>query len=154
MRVVQCPDKIEDIVTQDDTVIFLGGGISNCPDWQKEMIQRFKTYPDDLILVNPRRENFDVSNPKESEFQIDWEHHHLSFSSAVLFWFPYHTLCPITLYELGMQAGMQNTFFVGCHPAYARKFDVEHQLILAGHPLPVVDNFAALVEQVKFWYDN
>lgn len=152
MQVLECP---QDYKPRShgllDVLIFLGGGISNCPDWQKEMIERFKD-EEKLILINPRRKDFDITDPKASEFQIEWEYRHLHVADAVIFWFPYHTLCPITLYELGSKAAQGKRLFVGCHPAYARKFDVTKQLSLIRPEVKVHDNFADLVEEVKKWH--
>lgn len=157
MRVIECPQFYERQSSREHP-IFLAGGISGCPDWQKEFIARFKDMDDDFILLNPRRATFDITNPKESEFQIGWEYRHLHDiqPAAIVFWFPYNTLCPITLYELGMQAANRRPWrpyvFVGCHPAYPRAFDVKLQLQLAGFEGTVRDNFTDLVKDVKEWY--
>lgn len=150
MKYIECPETA--ILSDDDVRVFMAGGISNCPDWQKEMAERFTTISDNLVLMNPRRRTFDVSNPSDTEFQIEWEFFHLTSADAVLFWFPYNTLCPITLYELGVQAALDTPIFVGCHPAYPRKFDVEKQLQLIRPDVTVHDNFAPLVEDIKDWY--
>lgn len=152
MRVIECPTVLEEEDTHiDDIRIFLGGGISNCGNWQREMIQRFKSFDDSLILINPRRADFDITNPDMSSEQIEWEYDHLHRSSAVLFWFPYETLCPITLYELGVHAAAGTKIFVGCHPGYQRKFDVEKQLSLVRPDVAVHDNFADLVSDISDW---
>lgn len=78
----------------------IAGGISGCGDWQVKIKELIHSKANDLILINPRRANFDVTNPSMTEEQIIWEHNHLSKSTAVLFYFPSETLCPITLYEL------------------------------------------------------
>jgi hypothetical protein len=132
--------------------VFLAGGISGCPDWQKEMIARFKGVDDHLVLVNPRRASFDITNPSESDFQIEWEATHLHMCDAAIFWFPFHTLCPITLFEIGKHAEQGMTLFVGCHPAYARAFDVRKQLSLMRPDIVVHDSFTPLVEQTIDWY--
>lgn len=158
MRVIECPTMFQSAKTLEETPIFLAGGISNCPNWQKEMIARFKDMDDNFVLLNPRRETFNVNNPGETAFQIEWEYYHLHEINprAVLFWFPHDTLCPITLYELGMQMGRYSPtytkIFIGCHPGYARKEDVEIQTHLAGFKGNVHDNFESLVDEVKFWY--
>lgn len=152
MRMIECPNSLQE--TDDDfftTWVFLAGGITDCPDWQKEMIERFKDV-DDLVLFNPRRKEFDITNPTMSEQQIEWEHEHLKTANAVLFWFPYHALCPITLFELGAAMSRGATVFVGCHPAYPRYFDVVKQVALERPSVKVRDNFADLVEDVKRWH--
>jgi hypothetical protein len=151
MKLIQCPDSISEF-DDSNTYVFLAGGISNCPDWQVEMVARFKDMPDDLVLVNPRRVRFDTTDESVSGAQIEWEYRHINNATAVIFWFPFHTLCPITLYELGVCAASGVPIFVGCHPGYARKFDVEHQLSLIRPDVVVHDNFETLVSQVKTWH--
>lgn len=41
--------------------IFLAGGISNCPDWQSQMVELLKPSP--WIILNPRRANFPLIVP-------------------------------------------------------------------------------------------
>jgi Nucleoside 2-deoxyribosyltransferase like len=155
MKVLQCPDRLtaEDVVSKRNILIFIAGGISNCPDWQKEMIARFKDIDDSLVLINPRRSSFAIEKQEESSFQIEWERDHLNVCDAILFWFPFQTLCPITLFELGVAAADEDTpIFVACHPAYERKFDVEKQLSLLRPEVEVRDNFEDVVNDVKVWY--
>lgn len=121
---VQCPAESD----LNGLSIFLGGGITSCPLWQPQMVDLLKDT--DLILVNPRRENFDITNPNMTVEQIEWEHKYLEKATARLFWFPKETLCPITLFELGKYCKI-NPLFVGCHPEYQRKTDLEVQLKLA-----------------------
>ena len=131
--------------------LFLAGGISGCPDWQSEMVKLLEDT--DLIIYNPRRDDFDTSNLSLSEQQIEWEYKHLNRSHWISFWFPCETLCPITLYELGVWANCTNTntydVFVGCHPDYARKFDVVKQLSLMNPRIEVVFSLEELANQIK-----
>ena len=129
--------------------IFLAGGISNCPDWQQEMVQLFSDT--DLILFNPRRKNFPIGDPGAALEQIRWEHNHLRESSAILFWFPCETICPIVLYELGAWSMTGRPIFVGVHPYYERKQDVEIQTHLARPKVNIVYSLKELAEQVRNW---
>jgi hypothetical protein len=79
--------------------LFLAGGISGTHDWQAEVVERLADLP--LVLLNPRRRNFPMDGPSAAEGQIAWEFRHLRRATAVLFWFPPETLCPIALFELG-----------------------------------------------------
>jgi hypothetical protein len=155
MKVITCPDRIpsRDVSTLQ-TYLFIAGGISGCPDWQKEMLLRFKHIDDGLTLINPRRTSFNIEDPAESAFQIEWERLHLDLADGVIFWFPFQTVCPITLFELGVAAADYIPIFVGCHPAYSRKFDVEKQLSLIRPEVVVHDNWEPLVEQVEKWYTD
>jgi hypothetical protein len=82
--------------------LFLAGGISGTFDWQADVVAGLADLP--LVLLNPRRRNFPINDPTAAPTQIEWEFHHLRRATAVLFWFPSETLCPIALYELGGRA--------------------------------------------------
>jgi hypothetical protein len=145
MNYIECPN------TYDGTgmSIFLAGGISNCSNWQQDMVKLLAHT--DLTLVNPRREDFDITDPNASDFQIRWEHRHLNKATAVLFWFPPETLCPITLYELGARSTTKVPIFIGIHPDYKRKFDVEVQTSLVRPEIQIVYSLKDLAKQVIAW---
>lgn len=150
MSVIECPEVYE---PYDTSPLFLGGGITGCPDWQSDFIWYMSDVPD-LVLINPRRASFDVNDPAATPFQIKWEYEHIKMSAAVLFWFPCETLCPITLYELGVAAALNRNIFVGCHPKYARAQDVKEQLALIRPDVHVYDSLAALEIKVRHWFAN
>lgn len=129
--------------------VFLAGGITNCPDWQKEMINHLKDTS--LLLYNPRRDDFDVKVPDAAQIQIQWEFDHLRKAQAILFWFPSETMCPIVLFELGAWSMTDKPIFVGCHPSYQRRYDVVMQMRLARPDVKVVQSVVELASQVKRW---
>ena len=131
--------------------VFLAGGISGTFDWQADVVARLADLP--LVLLNPRRRDFPMDDPSAARAQIEWEYRHLSRATAVLFWFPPETLCPIALYELGGRALVRGQpLFVGTHPDYKRRLDVEVQLNLARPEVAVVADTAALAGQVRDWF--
>lgn len=160
MKVITAPDYENH--TELRNRIFLGGGISGCPDWQAIMIDLlnngvekinfdFPTLDDRWIMFNPRRPVYDITDETQGLIQINWEDHKLKTSDIILFWFPEETLCPITLLELGKYGCRPNVagkVFVGCHKNYARKFDVETQLYLSQSGINVVTNLVDLSQQV------
>lgn len=127
--------------------LFLAGGITGCPDWQEQMKERLKDV--DVVLLNPRRKNFPINDPTAAKAQIKWEHEHLRKASAILIWFPWETLCPIVLYELGAWSMTRKRLFVGVHPDYERKRDVKIQTRLARPDVEIVYNLGSLADQVK-----
>jgi hypothetical protein len=144
MKEIQCPEVY---VKQEQTPsIFLAGGITNCSDWQSEMISLLDDY--DVDLLNPRRSNFDVSNPNMTKEQITWEYEHLHIADSVLFYFAPETLCPITLYELGVQAASNKQIFVTCHPDYQRRNDVITQLSLIRPEVKVHDSIESMLAEI------
>lgn len=142
MIYVQCPQ----VYNGHGRALFLAGGISNCPDWQTEMASRL--HDTDWVLLNPRRVDFAMDDPTAAEEQIRWEHAHLRRATAVLFWFPCETLCPITLYELGTWSASTKPLFIGLHPAYQRRQDVEIQTRLSRPDVPIVYSLADLAQVV------
>jgi hypothetical protein len=130
--------------------VFVAGGISNCPDWQADIIADLVEKSLNADLFNPRREDY-PEEEAEAIRQIEWEFHALNKADAVLFWFPKETLCPITLLELGRFTHDTKTIFVGTHPDYQRKLDVITQLRLARPDVQVVHSLDALAEQVLNW---
>lgn len=74
MRVITAPEPLN--IKDDDVVVFLAGGITNCPNWQWNVIKLLKDavndYPN-LVILNPRRDNFPIDDPNASEEQITWD---------------------------------------------------------------------------------
>lgn len=131
--------------------VFLAGGITDAENWQPEMAQRL-AHPG-LTVVNPRQRAFS-GRPVAAEEQTKWEFRHIGKASAMLFWFPPQTLCPIALYELGRASATSVPLFVGVHPDYQRKRDVVIQLGLARPDVDVVFAQADLAQQVLHWADE
>ena len=131
-----------------DVFVFMAGGITGCPNWQQELVELLSGV-DGLVLVNPRRAEFPIGDPNAALEQIAWEHDHLRMVDAILFWFPCETLCPIVLYELGAWSMTDKPLWVGTHPDYARRCDVEIQTQLTRPDVQVVYSLEALAEQIK-----
>jgi hypothetical protein len=129
--------------------IFIAGGISNCPDWQSYMIKLLQTGQVNLDIFNPRRDEFDFSSEKESEFQIEWEYEHLNICTYIMYWFPKESICPIVLYELGryIMDGSKH-IFIGVEPGYPRAYDVYKQIKLTRPDIVIVDTLEKLAEQI------
>lgn len=159
VHVVGCPAVDDSDLKLEGKSVFLAGGISNCPDWQNELIEmiRKRGKCNGVVLYNPRRyDAFDVKDTTQTEFQIKWEHERLTRASLVLFWFPEQSICPITLYELGSwsRAVPQKPLVVGVHPKYSRLLDVRIQTRLARPDVNVVDSLSLLVEQLEAWFQS
>lgn len=127
--------------------IFLAGGITGCPDWQAEMTEMLD--PLDILIINPRNPDFDVTNPNMSELQMQWEHRMLRRADEIMFWFPKETLCPITLYELGYWTDRRKKIYIGIEDGYARTEDVEVQTKLCNQNIPITHSLRGLAEVIK-----
>lgn len=138
--------------------VFLAGGITNCPDWQKQFIETFTdTFTiKEVDIVNPRRDTWDDTrnNDEVSKEQISWERNYLDNTTGVVFWFSKETLCPITLLELGASLHSRNIIAIGIDPEYQRKFDVEYQTILVNDTIPIVYSIEDLVDETMEYFKN
>src|SRR5215472_15561721 len=126
--------------------LFLAGGITDCPDWQKEMVAKLQDLP--LVIFNPRRSHFPRHRNIERE-QIVWEYNHLRKATAISFWFPEETLCPITLYELGAWSMTNKKIFLGVHPNYQRIRDIQIQTALVRPDITPVQTLEDLHQRIR-----
>jgi hypothetical protein len=131
--------------------IFLAGGITGCPNWQKEAIAKLKPHlQDNMVIFNPRRDLFDPDQKDETlEAQILWEFQALQSAEIILFWFPKESVCPIALFELGKYLAVQGNkpIFVGTEPGYSRAADLQYQLALEKPDIQIVHSLQDLVQQ-------
>lgn len=144
MRYIEAQSCFE--LKPSEKSIFLAGGISDCPAWQREIVSLLT--PTDLTILNPRGGNFPIDNPDAALPQMIWEHYALRIAKNILFWFPMETLCPIALYELGAWSKTDKPIYVGVHPDYSRRYDIEVQTALARPDVQIVDSLSALASQV------
>lgn len=145
MRIIEAPEHLTEKQNKYD--LFLAGGITNCPDWQSEIIEKLAISDSkglDLTILNPRR-----STPFTGDIadeQIRWEYGALRAVKTLMFWFPSETLCPISLFELGVFSQRADTqIIVGTHPDYARRFDVQIQMELSRPEVIVHESIDELV---------
>lgn len=127
MKYIEAPERYY----TGEVSIFLAGGITNCPNWQQEMVKLLKEL--DIVIFNPRRENFPIGDPDAAYAQIKWEFEFLDRADMILFWFSRGSLNPIVLFEYGkwlMNTRNKDNYkpiFVGIDPEYERKQDVKIQ---------------------------
>jgi len=143
MKYIEAPEYFD----SKEKGIFLAGGITGCPDWQSEIVDYLKDT--DLTIYNPRRKNFPIHDPNAASAQIKWEHYYLNYANMIQFWFPQETLCPIVLYELGAWSKTNKPIFVGVHPEYKRRQDVEIQTKLARPEVKIVFSLENLAKQIR-----
>jgi hypothetical protein len=97
--------------------------------------------------------SFDVNDHSLTPLQIEWEHRHLRRATAIVFWFPHETLCPITLYELGAWSQTTKPLLIGTHMEYAKRLDVIHQTRLSRPDIATIhDSLSALIDAVERWF--
>lgn len=107
--------------------LFLAGGITNCPNWQQELVNLLEDEllsGMNLVIYNPRRENFPIGDPKAAYEQIEWEHTHLAKADIISFWFSRGSPNPIVFFEYGKWFNTGKPVFLGIDPEFNRKQDV------------------------------
>jgi hypothetical protein len=135
-KVIEAPNKYT--LKENEISVFLAGGITNCPDWQKELIELLKDTPD-IVMYNPRRKNFPIKDPNAAEEQITWEYNQLKEVDNLIFWFSRGSLNPIVLYELGIWGNSSGRpLFIGMDKEYERQQDVLIQTKLARPEIEIV----------------
>lgn len=108
MQIVTAPEAFQKKNSQIG--VFLAGGITNCSEWQSEVIEcliNLSKYVEDnlenLIIFNPRRKNFPIDDPNAANEQITWEFSFLEKCDIFSMYFDYTEKSdqPICFYELG-----------------------------------------------------
>ncbi len=144
MQYIEAPRAYEG----HETSLFLAGGITDCPDWQSIMLTQLSDLR--LVVFNPRRAHFPQGEEAARE-QILWEYTYLRKASAIAFWFPQETLCPITLYEFGAWSMTTKKLFPGAHPDYQRIQDLRIQTALARPDLSLTESLTELLQEIRSW---
>lgn len=113
--------------------VFLAGSIEmgTAVDWQAEVTRQFAESGKDILVLNPRRDNWDsswdqaIDNPVFRQ-QVDWELNALHAAHYIIFYFAPGTKSPITLLELGLHAGLRPAKLIVCCPeGFWRKGNVD-----------------------------
>lgn len=102
MEVITAPEMID---SSGKIVVFLGGGINKCWNWQEEVIKNIEETGEDtshLLICNPRRSSFNMENLYEQINQIEWEFNMLEQCDIFSMYFcESESVQPICMYELG-----------------------------------------------------
>lgn len=140
MKVITAPEYYEP--HDKDISVFLAGGITNCPNWQNEVIKDLNVDNlSHLIVFNPRRKNFPIEDKSAAYAQIEWEYKMLEKCDIFSMYFSSgESDQPICMYELGRNIlRMQMRFpfdwedriIISVEDGYRRKQDVLIQTELA-----------------------
>jgi hypothetical protein len=158
---------LEDIDNNNRISVFLAGGITDCPDWQSEVIKYLRHYEInnklDLVVYNPRRKFFDIYKDDPQE-QIKWEYNAINKADIFSVYFcGSKSVQPICLYELGVKIGeskynrsiedINNKLIVSVENEYSRRIDVIVQAFYACPRLAVMVN-ASPVSHAKLIIDR
>lgn len=146
MQYVEAPGLY---VRSQHPTIFFAGGITNCPNWQQELLMMFKDQ--NVTIFNPRRSNFPIDDPDAALEQISWEFLYLHTCDLVSIWFSRGSLNPIVLFELGAALERDKhlqKLVIGIDPKYERKQDVEIQVKLHRPEIDIVYSLEFLYSKI------
>lgn len=147
---IKAPNKVPQ--SSGKPKLFLAGSIEmgKAEQWQDKVAKELSGL--DLIILNPRREDWDssweqkIDNPQFRE-QVEWELSNIKSADMVVFYFDRATLSPITLLELGYTVNDAEGVFVCCPEGYWRKGNVD--IVCAKHNVTTVDTLDGLIGAVK-----
>ncbi len=144
MKVITAPEEYER--QPNDIFCFLAGGITGCGNWQAAVISYLDTHyssytTSNLVIFNPRRENFPIDDTEAASKQIEWEFKYLNQMDIFSMYFVgSDSLQPICMYELGRYLEVMKRRFpddfidriwISVEPGYKREIDVKIQTSLA-----------------------
>ena len=139
--------------------IFLGGSIDMgaAENWQERLSKDLADYSDELVLVNPRRDDWDsswVQDPTPgTQFyeQVDWELEQQEDVSMIVYYFAAESKAPITLLELGifgrgLGPGPFNVI-VCCPKEFYRYGNVK--MVCDRYNIKMVESYDDLLEEMR-----
>ena len=124
VKIIKPPSSLENGFS-----VFLAGSIElgNAENWQTILEEKLSAM--NLIILNPRRENWDsarVQSKITPQFreQVEWELHALEKANLIAMYFEPNTKSPISLLELGLFA-RSGKLVVCCPAGFWRKGNVD-----------------------------
>ena len=154
MRHIKAPNPLE--LSYKDYRNFLGGSIEMglAEPWQDRLAEALSCYDDSIVLLNPRREDWDASWAQDPtpgtnfEQQVSWELLNQESCSLAIYYFDAATKSPITLLELGA-FGLQDTeaTLVCCPKSFYRYGNVA--VFCERYGIPLVHSFDELLAHIN-----
>lgn len=147
VRVIKPPHN--PIKDKDLMTVFLAGSIEMgaAENWQQKVENYFSDNSIPMILLNPRRDDWDSSWHQEHENpqfyqQVNWELNALDSADLIILYFSPETMSPISLLELGLHAKSEK-LVVCCPPGFWRKGNVE--IVCARYGIPLYEDLDLLL---------
>ena len=149
MEEIKAPNKL--ITKTGHKKIFLAGSIEmgKAENWQTKVSKAMKD--EDVILYNPRRDDWDSSweqkkENKQFREQVEWELDAMDKADLIIMYFDKETKSPITLLELGLHAN-EDKLLVCCPEGFWRKGNVD--IVCERYGIKQVDTIDDLIESLK-----
>jgi len=150
MKVVLAP-RI-DSEHPDKLRIFLAGCANT--DWRKEFVKYFDE-DDDVVFLDPKREDWDLMNKSMMEEQVTWEFVKQKNADIMVFYYNAGSVCPITLLEFGLWGLSKGTpMVVGVTSDYEKHDDIILQTKLARPETRIVESLYELSYETKSKIDK
>lgn len=139
-----------------DYAVFLGGSIdmNTAERWQDYIVEQLSGYSDNLVLLNPRRDDWDsswVQDPTPGTpfyNQVMWERSAQESADLIVYNFSVDSKAPITLLELGEYGSMAADYVVVCCPkGFWRYGNVA--IFCEQHDILLVHTIEELLEEIK-----
>lgn len=141
--------------------VFLAGSIEmdTASPWQEVVIKTLGDSDADVVIYNPRRDEWDSSwkqeaNDENFREQVEWELRSMFDVEIVAMYFDPATKSPITLLELGLLAGRaglpQNaskSFIVCCPKGFWRKGNVD--IVCEQYKIQMVETLEDLIKAIQ-----
>ena len=132
--------------------VFLAGSIDmgKAVDWQSRACSIMDSYPNNYVVYNPRRDDWDSSWDQvlgDNEFtrQVRWELQMLDEADIILMHITKESLAPITLLEFGRAAAMYpNKLALSVEHGFWRRGNIE--VVCDLHNIPL---YATLEEAME-----
>ncbi len=151
MILIKAPKDIE--TSQGRMSIFLAGSIEGgiAKDWQSLFRGEFTNYNDNIVIIDPRRDDYDTSikmskDDKNFIEQINWDQNMLERSDIIAMYLDPKTRSPISLIEFGQYVN-SGKLIVCCPEGFWRKGNIE--VMCERNNVPVFDNFSDFIQAVK-----
>ena len=132
--------------------VFLAGSIEmgKAENWQAKITEAISTLGKNVIVYNPRRDDWDSTweqNIENDNFyeQVRWELQALDDSDLIAMYYDPNTTSPISLLELGLHA-RSNKLIVCCPEGFYRKGNVD--IVCERYGIPVLNSWVEFVAQV------
>lgn len=149
MNVVKAPESYD---LDGKMAVFEAGSIEmgQAKPWQQELETALADTGDDVLILNPRRVDWDSSWKQSKDFpqfreQVTWELKAQEESDIIAMYFDPETKSPITLMELGLFA--DERLVVLCPEGYWRKGNVD--IVCERYEVNQVDTWTEFVFTVK-----
>ena len=159
MKVITAPEYY--VPKKTEITVFLAGGITNCEDWQQEVIDYLQNLPENqtekLVIYNPRRSEWpDNGDVEEIRRQINWEADYIRHADIFSMYFVNTKKSdqPICFYELGKYANCRSV--ISYQEGFTRALDVKLQLEVIGIENRINENFTPVqhAEAIMKEYDE